>query len=541
VAAIPVILAFEESISARDRVLNELTKRYGQDYGIVVGSLDDARRTIDDLDSGDDVIVVLAGADNHDDALAVLALARTRFPTSKRCLVFDWGDPSAADTILRGSALGDLDYWVPRPWSSPDEPFHRAISEFLADWSRLHEPPEVLRLVGAGWDPATYALRDLLTRNSVPFGFYEAGTERGDELLAAAGASAARLPVAILFDGRTFVQPTVAEIGAAFGIATSAPDRVFDVAIVGAGPAGLAAAVYAASEGLSTTVVERQAIGGQAGTSSLIRNYLGFPRGVGGADLAQRAYEQAWLFGAEFVLGDAIELVADGDLRVLTLADESRLSARSVVIATGVTYRMLDVSGLSRFQGAGVFYGAATSEAAAIAGEDVVVVGGGNSAGQAATFLASHARRVTLLVRGDTLAESMSDYLIRTLETTPNVEIRYGREVIGAAGDTRLASLSVRALTDGKEEALPVVGAFIMIGAEPRTDWLPAEVERDRWGSILTGDGAGDGVRQRLETTLPGVFAVGDVRHGSVKRVASAVGEGSVVIGSVHERIASLR
>jgi thioredoxin reductase (NADPH) len=334
------------------------------------------------------------------------------------------------------------------------------------------------------------------------------------------------------------VQPTGAELGAAFGLATSAPSGLFDVAIVGAGPAGLAAAVYAASEGLRAAVVERHSIGGQAGTSSLIRNYLGFPRGVSGAELAQRAYEQAWLFGAEFVYGlDAVDLRIDGDRRTIVLADGSEIEARAVVIASGVSYRMLP--DLARFRGAGVYYGAATSEAAGLTGVDVAVVGGGNSAGQAALYLASHARRVTILVRGASLAESMSEYLIKALARASNIEIRYGAEVAGGRGDRRLDGLDVRDVVTGERSVLSVAAVFILIGAEPRTSWLPDAVIRDRWGSILTGSDAGAG-RAGLETSVPGVFAVGDVRHGAVKRVASAVGEGSVAIGSVHRYLESI-
>jgi thioredoxin reductase (NADPH) len=540
----PMLVAFDEEPAAREAVHQELTQRYGHDYDVLVAPIHEASSDLQRLaDDGRDVMIVLAGANSHEDAVAVLADTRRWFPASKRCLVLDWGDRSAADVLLRASAAGDLHYWVPRPWARPDESFHQVISEFLGDWSRTHRPPyEVVRLVGQSWDPVTYDLRDMLGRNGVPFGFIEAGTVEADALLTAAGVGDGRLPVAVLFDGRVLVQPTGAEIGAAFGIATSAPEGVFDVAIVGAGPAGLAAAVYAASEGLRTACIEHQAIGGQAGTSSLIRNYLGFPRGVGGADLAQRAYEQAWLFGTEFVYSSAVGLDLATGTRSLALEDGSSLVARSVVIATGMSYRMLEAPGLDRLRGAGVYYGAASSEAAAIAGQDVAVVGGGNSAGQAASFLASHARRVTLLVRDATLADSMSEYLVRTLATTPNIEVRFGAEVVGAEGDARLDALVVREGSSAEGERLPVVAAFILIGAEPRTAWLPAEVARDRWGSILTGTDVGDGgVRPRLASSVPGVFAVGDVRHGSVKRVASAVGEGSVAIGAAHEFLAEAR
>ncbi|HEY5905049.1 MAG TPA: FAD-dependent oxidoreductase [Actinomycetota bacterium] len=537
-----MIVAFEEDPSARERIESELRKRYGADYEVVVGSIDEARQMLRRL-GGSEVVLVIAGAPEHTPALDVLAESRVRFPLAKRCISLDWGDRSATDVLLRGAAMGDIDYWAARPWRAPDESFHRAISEFLADWSRANRPPyEIVRLIGNHWDPATSTLRDLLTRNSIPFGSYEVGSSEAEAILADADVGDDRSPVVVLYDGRALVQPSGTELGAAFGLATSAPQGLFDVVIVGAGPAGLAAAVYAASEGLRAAVVERHAIGGQAGTSSLIRNYLGFPRGVSGAELAQRAYEQAWLFGAEFVYGlDAVDLSIDGDRRAIVLSDGSEVDARAVVIASGVSYRMLDDPELMRFQGAGVYYGAATSEAAGLAGVDVAVVGGGNSAGQAALYLASHARRVTMLVRGASLAESMSEYLIQGLGRASNIEIRYGAEVIGGRGDRRLEGLEVRDVGSGVRSMLSVAAVFILIGAEPRTSWLPDAVLRDRWGSILTGADAGPGAgRAGLETSVPGVFAVGDVRHGAVKRVASAVGEGSVAIGSVHRYLDSI-
>ncbi len=534
----PVILAFEADPPARGRIEVELRKRYGTDYEVIVDSVDEAASTLRRLE-GSEVVLVIAGAPEHARALDVLAESRSLFPLARRCISLDWGDRSATDVLLRGAAMGDIDYWAARPWQGPDESFHRAISEFLADWSRANRPPyEIVRLIGSQWDPATSTMRELLTRNSIPYGSYEVGSPDAEAILAGAGVDDDRTPIVVLRDGRALVRPTGAELGAAFGLATSAPSGLFDVAIVGAGPAGLAAAVYAASEGLRAAVVERHSIGGQAGTSSLIRNYLGFPRGVSGAELAQRAYEQAWLFGAEFVYGlDAVDLGIDGDRRTIVLADGSEIEARAVVIASGVSYRMLP--DLARFQGAGVYYGAATSEAAGLAGVDVAVVGGGNSAGQAALYLASHARRVTVLVRGSSLAESMSEYLITALARASNIAIRYGAEVAGGRGDRRLEGLNVRDIDSGEVSVLSVAAVFILIGAEPRTSWLPDALLRDRWGSILTGADAG-AVRAGLETSVPGVFAVGDVRHGAVKRVASAVGEGSVAIGSVHRYLDSI-
>jgi thioredoxin reductase (NADPH) len=329
-------------------------------------------------------------------------------------------------------------------------------------------------------------------------------------------------------------------------VQTQPQDDDYDVVVVGGGPSGLAACVYASSEGLRTAMLEREAVGGQAGTTSSIRNYLGFPRGVSGRELAQRAYEQAWVFGTEFVYAnEARKLRVEGDRRVVTLADGTRVGARAVILAMGVSYRRLDIPSLERFIGAGVYYGAAVTEAEAVRGAPVVVVGGGNSAGQAAVHLAGYATQVTLLVRGPNLADSMSDYLIRQLAALPNVEVRFGVELVEAAGSRALERVSVCDPASGATEVLETAAVFVLIGAEPRTDWLPDDVARDAWGFVLTGDdvGADRGNGRRrfpLETTMAGVFAVGDVRHRSVKRVASAVGEGSIAIRLVHDYLATL-
>ena len=356
-----------------------------------------------------------------------------------------------------------------------------------------------------GIGTSRHQLRDLLSRHGISYGFVDAGPTEGTSLLSAVGANTSTLPVVVLMDGSV-----------------------------------LAAAVYASSEALKTAVVESGAIGGQAGTSSMIRNYLGFPRGISGSELARRAYEQAWLVGARFVYGvAATRLRRDGQLRDLELSDGSRLRSRAVVLATDVSYRAINNPELDRYQGAGVFYGAATSQASVITGQDVVVVGGGNSAGQAASVLADHARRVTVLVRGGALADSMSDYLIRTLRQTPNIDIRYHAEIIGASGERRLQRLKIRDTSTAAPDHLPAAAVFIMIGAEPPTDWLPDEIRRDPRGYLMTDAGSG-APHSQFETSIPGVYAVGDVRHGATKRVASSVGEGSVVIGSVHRYLAQL-
>jgi thioredoxin reductase (NADPH) len=379
---------------------------------------------------------------------------------------------------------------------------------------------------------------DLLQRHDFSYGFYDRDSDAGRALLEQVGVDAHAELVIILRDGRALVDPTNVEAAHALGARTRARAGVYDVAIVGGGPAGLAAAVTASSEGLRTAVIERTALGGQAGTSSLIRNYLGFPRGISGAELAARAADQAILFGADMVWGgDAVSLASDSATHVLGLSDGSSVPARAVVIATGVSYRTLDVPNLEPFNGVGVFYGAAMSQASSVAREQVYVVGGGNSAGQAAMHLAKFAADVTILIRSDTLAASMSDYLVKDIDRTPNIHVRYRTQVIDGGGDGRLEWLTLEDRRSGELTTVPAVGLFVLIGAEPLTDWVPAAIRRDQWGYVLTDNQSLGTGRQPLlfETSVPGVFAVGDVRRGAVKRVASAAGEGAMCIRSIHE------
>jgi thioredoxin reductase (NADPH) len=447
--------------------------------------------------------------------------------------------------IFEAATLGQMDFFLPKPTWTPDEQFHRAVTEALEGWWRQQGRRfEAVTVIGEDPSARAHEIRDVLTRTSVPFGFYPRDSAEGQAALERLGVAEASGPVVALYDGTVLVDPSLAEVAAALGVDIRPAQQTYDLAIVGAGPAGLAAAVYGASEGLSTALLEREAFGGQAGTSSLIRNYPGFPWGVGGADLALAAYQQAWLFGAHFVYGNpATSLAAGGDLRVVGLQDGSEVRSRAVVIATGASYRRLGVLELESLVGAGVFYGAATVEAQAMAGKPVFVVGGGNSAGQAALHLAKHAKQVTILVRSASLAASMSHYLIREIDNAPNVEVRHRAEVTGGGGDGRLEHLELRDQHSGKVESAPAAGLFVLIGTEPFTHWLPDSVGRDRWGFILTGPDTGQAWPLErapflFETSLPGVFAAGDARHGSVKRVASAVGEGSIAIRQVHEHLA---
>jgi thioredoxin reductase (NADPH) len=548
----PVVLLADDA-RTRGRVEAELGKRYGADYQVIVtGSAQEALEALGELrDSQGQVSLVLAGL-RLQDATGTELLARVRelYPAARRVLLVTWGDQASMKAVAHATVLGDLDAYVVRPGTPPDEVFHRFITEQLGEWGRSNLPGiEVVRVVGQEWAARSHELRELLGRNGIPFSFYRAGSPEGQRLLERGSGQA--LPAVVMFDGRVLADPSNSDLAEALGVSTKPGSGRYDVTVIGAGPAGLAAAVYGASEGLSTVVVEPEAIGGQAGTSSLIRNYLGFPSGVSGGDLAVRAYTQALSFGAEYVYGNpAASLRPEGPELVVTVADGTEVRSRAVVVASGMAYRRLGIPALDALTGAGVFYGAAASEAKAVQGSEVFVVGGANSAGQAAVYLAKYAAQVTLLVRGRSLADSMSEYLIREIDAAPNITVRCRVAVTGGSGQNRLESLT---LTDLDSSAAETVGAgalFVLIGAEPRTQWLPDTVRRDQSGFVVTGpdlleDGrpAGDWPLRRLpmflESSLPGVFAVGDVRYGSVKRVASAVGEGSIAIRLVHDYLRS--
>jgi thioredoxin reductase (NADPH) len=474
----------------------------------------------------------------HRDASRVLLLAMDRYHTRIPL--------SELRTLQQATALGRIDFWIVKGWVTPEEWLYPQVQDALSAWTIAHRPRHVVyRIVGEQWEPRSHDLRDILTRNGVPFEFYPVNSVAGQRLVQELQIDLARLPAVIRHDGTVLHNPSFADIAGAHGIQVRPDAEVYDLAILGAGPAGLAAAVYGASEGLRTVVVEELAIGGQAGTSSLIRNYLGFARGIGGGELAHRAWQQAVLFGAQFVFTHpATRLTVGRDHHVVTLDDGSEAVARAVIIATGVTYRRLGIPSLDRFVGTGVFYGAPGVEAPAMAGQEVYVVGGANSAGQAALHLARFAGRVTLLVRGQALALGMSDYLITQLEATPNVDVRLRTQLVDGRGRSHLETLMLEDLRTGRREEVPATAVFVLIGAEPRTDWLGDVVELDERGFVLTGDdiaqAAWPGSRPPLpfETSVPGVFAAGDVRYGSVKRVAGAVGEGSVTVGSVHRYLA---
>ena len=549
-ATLPIVLVVEDEDEARARMRSELERRYGGDYRIACeGSALAALAKLERWRSAAEPVALVL-ADQWMPELTgeeFLARAKALFPDAKRALLVSfgaWGDRRTADAMLRAMATGRMDYYVLKPWRRADELFHRSITEFLYEWERSSsESPRELALISERRSPRAHQLRDLLARNGVRHVTYDSESPEGRRLLAEAGQAGTSDPVVVLLGRGVLVDPTYAELADAYGVSTTLEGRShFDVAVVGAGPAGLAAAVYASSEGLDTLVVERESIGGQAGSSSLIRNYLGFARGVSGAELAQRAYQQAWIMGARFLHAREVTGLRPGaGGHVLTLSDGSEARADTVVVATGISYRRLGIPGLDAFLGTSVFYGASVSEARAHAGQEVYVVGGGNSAGQAAVHLSRYAGRVTMLVRRASLVETMSSYLIDAIEAAGNIDVRPNAELTGCSGDGELETITVRDGVSGETETVPAAALFIQIGAAPYTAWLPPHIHRDAWGYLLTGRDlpAGSWSLERpplmLETSLPGVFAAGDAREGSTKRVASAVGEGSVVIEQIHQ------
>jgi thioredoxin reductase len=543
---------------AREILRRELSKRYGSDYQIVACDRPAGLAPwMRDLQAaGLPVALVIGGVTAQDPGgIDVLAAVRAIDPTALRVAAVGWGDWQSMRSVFDAVTLGTIDHWVTCPVQAPAEEFHRSITEFLQEWqSQRGGGFEAAQVIGERWSARSQELRDLFARHRVPAGFYDATSGHAQQILHELSLESPELPVVVLQFGAepsALVNPSNRQIADAFGVMTPiSPGEVFDVAVVGAGPAGLAAAVGASSEGLRTVVVEHEAIGGQAGTSSMIRNYPGFSQGISGATLAQETWRQAWTFGTTFLYMRQTQSLArhDGHYR-LRLSDGSVVTSRTVIIATGATYRRLGIPALEDLQGRGVFYGAAASEAPAMRGRNVFVAGGGNSAGQTALHMAKWADRVTVLVRAGSLADSMSDYLIRQIGAVPNIKVRHHVQVAGGTGTGggHLQSLVLHDTASGVRRAVPADALFVLIGAQPRTEWLGESVARDRWGFIPTGPDLPADTHAHwppgrpplpLETSLPGVFAAGDVRRGSVKRVASAVGEGAATIPLVHRYLA---
>lgn len=552
----PMLLVVDDREHERGVVAGALDERYGTDYRVVpVPTAAEAVGVLrQEAAVSGTVAVVFAWEGLGDgDPVDLLVSANALHPGVKRVLVIGRGQWGSAHPAVEAMTLGRIDHYLFQPFMADERWFHLPVTQVLAGWSQTQPSPyHAVEVVGDEWAAESHDLRTLLARIGIPFAFHPVQSDEGRRLLDRAGLDGVRLPVLAFQSGTVLSGPSVTEIAAALGFTTSPADTLCDVAIVGAGPAGLAAAVYAASEGLRTTLIESGLPGGQASTSSLIRNYLGFQHGLTGDEFANRAVEQAWLFGAEFVVGQAATgLEVEGSERRVQLDGGGCVRASTVVLACGVAWRRLGVTELEVMRGVGVFYGAAGGETKAVEGTDVFVVGGGNSAGQAAVHLARYARSVTILVRGASLAASMSDYLIQEIEAHPRISVRRRTEVVGGGGRGRLEFVMLRDLETGGVVEVPAAAVFVMIGAAPHTTWLPPEIDRDAGGYVKTGYDLIDGrtapaqwplerLPHLLETSVPGVYAAGDVRHRSVKRVAAAAGEGATAIQLVHGYLGEL-
>jgi thioredoxin reductase (NADPH) len=546
-SAYPVIFVLDDDAKVADALRDDLSRRFGQDFHLIAEtSAASGLVALRDLEyAGAPVALLIV---DHDMAempgIDFLAQAHRLHPLAKRVLLVE-RDYSASSPVVQAMTLGQADYHITKPWML-EQDLYRVVSEFLAGWAKDQLAGfDLFHVIGQPAGSGTHELRDLLTRFNVPFHFHDATSPDGQRLLAGQGIDTSRLPVMIRHDGYAMVQPGQAQLIASVGGSVANDVDTCDVVIVGAGPAGLTAAVYAASEGLATVVLEETVSGGQAGSSPMIRNYPGFPYGIGGHELTRRACEQAWMFGAHMVFAQpATGLDVRGDDRIVRVADGSKVTAKTMILAPGIAWRRLGIPDLEQLVGSGVFYGSAGTEALAMEGRDVYVVGAGNSAGQTSLHLARYARLVTMLVRGDDLARSMSDYLITEIEATSNIAVRLSTEITGGRGGEQLDTLTIRDKPSGRVEEVPAAALFVLIGGEPRTGWLPDAVRRDR-GYILTGRDLQppwhlDRPPLPLETSIPGVFAAGDARYRSIKRVASAVGDGATAVRLAHEYLAAL-
>ncbi|MGC1649653.1 MAG: FAD-dependent oxidoreductase [Candidatus Sulfotelmatobacter sp.] len=553
----PILLTVDDDPDVLRAIERDLRSQYGAEYRVV--SSDSPEGALDLLKAlklrNDGVALLLADQRMpHMDGVVFLQQARQIFPEAKRALLTAYADTNAAISAINQA---NLDYFFMKPWDPPTENLYPQLDDLLGDWHASYRPAyEGIRVLGTRWSPRCYELRDFLARSHVPFQWIDVEGAANDpetkRLLDALGPDASELPVVLFADGTRLLNSVPGEVAQKVGLRTRAETSFYELAIVGGGPAGLAAAVYGASEGLHTVMVEREAPGGQAGMSSRIENYLGFPVGLSGGDLARRAVAQARRFGVEILAPqEAVGIRVEGPYRIIKLADSTEISCHALMIASGVQWKRLEAPGVDRLQGAGVYYGGGSTEALSCKGEIVYVVGGANSAGQAAMNFAKYADRVVILVRGDSLSSTMSQYLIDQIKETPNIQLWTHASVAEVHGDTHLEEISVLCTDTSKTERVPASAMFIFIGALPRTDWLAGVVERDDRGFILTGPDAMHGGEHPkgwgldrdpflLETNVPGIFAVGDVRHGSVKRVASGVGEGSVAVQFIHQYLSKV-
>ena len=547
----PVLFVIDDDPGVVRALRDDLGRRFGEDFR-VIGTSSAAAGLAMLRELADEHLTVAVLIVDHKmremPGVEFVARAHRMHPGAKRVLLVE-RDYSVRSPVIQALTLGQADYHISKPWML-EQDLYRGVSEFLAEWAKDRSAAfELFHVIGRLDDRSTNELRELLIRFNVPFHFDSADSAQGCRLLEQKGLSASHLPVMIRHDDYTMVEPTSAQIIAAAGGSTRNDVDECDVVIVGAGPAGLTAAVYAASEGLETVVLEETVSGGQAGSSPMIRNYPGFPHGISGHELTRRACEQAWIFGAHMVFSQPVlGLETAGDARIVRMADGHQIAARTVIAAPGIAWRRLGMPRLEALVGSGVFYGAASSETQAMQDRDVFVVGAGNSAGQTALHLARRARQVTMLVRGDRLTQSMSEYLIREIEATPNLAVRLHTEVTDCHGIEHLDALTLHDVLQDRIEPVAASALFVLIGGEPHTQWLPATVQTDH-GYILTGrdvvrDGAVgacwplDRAPLPLETSIPGVFAVGDARYRSLKRVASAVGDGATAVRLAHEYLA---
>src|SRR5215472_1333729 len=553
----PILFSVDDDSDVLRAIERDLRSQYGAEYRVIGSdSPQEALEILKQLKVRNDNVALLLADQRMPrmNGVEFLQEVMRMFPDAKRALLTAYADTNAAISAINEA---NINYFFMKPWDPPAEHLYPQLDDLLDDWQASYRPGfEGIRVLGTRWSPRSYEMRDFLARNHIPYQWIDVELSAGDpetrRLLDVLGPDAANLPVVLFPDGTKLLESLPAQVAQKVGLRTRAQTNFYDLAIVGGGPAGLAAAVYGASEGLHTVMVEREAPGGQAGMSSRIENYLGFPTGLSGGDLARRAVVQAQRFGVEILSPqEASGIRTEGPYRIIKLGDGCEISCHALLDATGVQWRRLEALGVEKLQGAGVYYGGGATEALSCKGEMVYVVGGANSAGQAAMNFAKYAERVVILVRGESLAATMSQYLIDQIQRTPNIQIWSHASVAEVHGEKRLEELSILCSDTNKVERVPASSMFIFIGAQPQTDWLTGLVERDNHGFILTGpDLIRDGERPKgwtldrdpflLETNIPGVFAIGDVRHGSVKRVASGVGEGSVAVQFIHQYLSKV-
>jgi len=553
----PILLSVDDDSDVLRAIERDLRSKYGAEYRVMASdSPEGALTLLKQLKVRNDNVALLLADQRmpHMDGVSFLQEATRIFPEAKRALLTAYADTNAAIGAINQA---NINYFFLKPWDPPSEHLYPQLDDLLDDWQASFRPTfQGIRVLGTRWSPRSYELRDFLARNRVPYQWIDVEASANDpetrRLLEALGPEATSLPVVLFPDGTKLLESAPAEVAQKVGLQTRAQTSFYDLAIVGGGPAGLAAAVYGASEGLHTVMIEREAPGGQAGMSARIENYLGFPMGLSGGDLARRAVVQAQRFGVEILSPqEAVGIRTEGPYRIIKLVDGNEISCHALMIATGVQWRRLEAPGIDRLQGAGIYYGGGATEALSCKGEIIYVVGGANSAGQAAMNFAKYADRVVILVRGSSLSSTMSQYLIDQIKEMTNIEVWAHGSVAEAHGETHLEEISVLCSDTNKIERVPASAMFIFIGALPRTDWLAKVVERDERGFILTGpDLIREGQHPKgwtldrdpflLETNVPGLFAVGDVRHGSVKRVASGVGEGSVAVQFIHQYLSKV-